>query len=68
MRFLREHDLTYQGDFPINTHGGQLSFGQSAAAGGMSQIIEAFHQISERAGDDNLADAITCLLLGPAGS
>jgi acetyl-CoA acetyltransferase len=49
MRFVRENNLTWMGDFPLNTHGGQLSFGQSASAGGMSQVIEAFTQISGRA-------------------
>jgi acetyl-CoA acetyltransferase len=50
MRFLREHDFTFKGDFPMNTHGGQLSFGQTASAGGMTQLIEAVQQIQGRAG------------------
>lgn len=54
MRFVREHDFTFKGDFPMNTHGGQLSFGQSGAAGGMSQVIEAVHQIQGRAGERQL--------------
>ena len=54
MRFLREHDFTFKGDFPMNTHGGQLSFGQTAAAGGMTQVIEAMHQIQGRAGERQL--------------
>ncbi|MBP6726455.1 MAG: thiolase family protein, partial [Thauera sp.] len=48
MRWVRDHDLTWRGDFPMNTHGGQLSFGQSGTSGGMSQVIEAFHQIAGR--------------------
>src|SRR5690606_14587197 len=28
MAFVRDHDLSYEGDFPCNTHGGQLGFGQ----------------------------------------
>ncbi len=54
MRFLRDHDFTFNGDFPMNTHGGQLSFGQSGTAGGMSQVIEAMHQIQGRAGTRQL--------------
>ncbi len=54
LRFLREHDFTFNGDFPMNTHGGQLSFGQSGAAGGMSQVIEAMQQIQGRAGERQL--------------
>ena len=34
MRWVREHDLTWRGNFPMNTHGGQLSFGQAGSAGG----------------------------------
>lgn len=45
MAFLREHDLTWSGDFPINTHGGQLSFGQPGQAGGMTQLVEAVRQL-----------------------
>ncbi|HMW22155.1 MAG TPA: thiolase family protein [Burkholderiaceae bacterium] len=50
LRFLREHDFTFKGDFPMNTHGGQLSFGQTGSAGGMTQVIEAMQQIQGRAG------------------
>ena len=54
MAFVREHDFTFEGDFPMNTHGGQLSFGQSGSAGGMSQVIEAVHQVQGRAGGRQL--------------
>jgi acetyl-CoA acetyltransferase len=48
MRFLREHNFTWAGDFPMNTNGGQLSFGQPGVAGGMSLVIEAGRQIMGR--------------------
>ncbi len=48
--FVEEHDLTYQGDLPLNTHGGQLSFGQPGLAGGASHITEAVRQLQGRAG------------------
>lgn len=67
MRFIREHNLTYKGDFPLNTHGGQLSFGQSASAGGMSQVIEAFDQISGRAGERQLSRADNIFVSGTGG-
>lgn len=67
MRWVREHDLTYRGDFPMNTHGGQLSFGQSGTAGGMSQVIEAFHQIAGRAGDRQLRRCDTVFVSGTGG-
>jgi acetyl-CoA acetyltransferase len=48
--FVEAHDLTWAGDFPLNTHGGQLSFGQPGMAGGMSHVTEAVRQIQGRAG------------------
>ena len=50
-RFVADHDLTYRGDFPLNTHGGQLSFGQAGMAGGASQWVEAVQQIQGRCGE-----------------
>ena len=47
-RFVEDHDLSYQGDFPSNTHGGQLSFGQPGLAGGMSHLIEGVRQLMGR--------------------
>ncbi|WP_371185588.1 thiolase family protein [Thalassotalea maritima] len=67
MKFLMENDLTFKGNFPLNTHGGQLSFGQSGAAGGMSQIIEAFHQITGRAGDRQLGTCDNVFVSGTGG-
>ena len=67
MQWLKEQDLTYNGNFPLNTHGGQLSFGQSATAGGMSQVIEAFHQISARAGERQLKTCDTVFVSGTGG-
>lgn len=48
-KFVEEHDLTWRGDFPLNTHGGQLSFGQADVAGGMSHVVEAVRQLQGRA-------------------
>ena len=52
--FVRGHDLTFKGDFPLNTHGGQLSFGQAGMAGGMSQLVEAVRQVQGRCGERQL--------------
>ena len=54
--FVASHDLTFAGDFPINTHGGQLSFGQAGMAGGMSHVTEAVRQIQGRGGDRQIPD------------
>ncbi len=54
--FVESHDLTFAGDFPVNTHGGQLSFGQPGMAGGMSHVTEAVRQIQGRAGNRQVAN------------
>ncbi|MGI0083985.1 MAG: thiolase family protein, partial [Nitrososphaerales archaeon] len=44
-KFVEEHDISFKGDFPINTGGGQLSSGQPAMAGGLVHIVEAVRQL-----------------------
>ena len=51
MEFVDSHDLTFRGDFPLNTAGGQLSFGQAGMAGGMHHVCDGARQIMGRAGD-----------------
>jgi acetyl-CoA C-acetyltransferase len=46
--FVMEHDLTYEGDLPCNTHGGQLSFGQPGFAGGLTHVTEGIRQLMGR--------------------
>ncbi|BCN27244.1 thiolase family protein [Vibrio alfacsensis] len=67
MHFVNSHNLTFKGDFPLNTHGGQLSFGQAGSAGGMSQVIEAFHQISGRAEQRQLPSCHQVFVSGTGG-
>ncbi|QIL80143.1 thiolase family protein [Diaphorobacter sp. HDW4A] len=67
LEFLREHDFTFKGNFPMNTHGGQLSFGQSGSAGGMTQVIEAIHQIQGRAGARQLGRNDLAYVSGTGG-
>lgn len=67
MEFLRERDLTWQGDFPLNTHGGQLSFGQPGQAGGMTQLCEAVQQIRGTAGERQLDHCDTAYVSGTGG-
>ncbi|ARS29419.1 thiolase family protein [Sphingomonas sp. KC8] len=67
MRFVLENDLTYKGNFPMNTHGGQLGFGQAGTAGGMSQLIEAVHQIQGRCGVRQLARNDLAYVSGTGG-
>ena len=65
--FVEENDLTYRGDLPLNTHGGQLSFGQAGLAGGMSHITEAVRQLQGRAGERQLPDCGVAFVNGNGG-
>src|SRR3990167_4578734 len=67
MGFVRDHDLTWRGNFPMNTHGGQLSFGQAGSAGGMSQVIEAVTQIAGVAGERQLKRCDNVYVSGTGG-
>jgi acetyl-CoA acetyltransferase len=49
--WIWEHDMTFKGDKPLNTHGGQLSYGQASTAGGCAQVTEAVRQIRREAGE-----------------
>lgn len=49
--WVQEHDLTFKGDKPLNTHGGQLSYGQASTAGGCAQVTEAVRQIRRDGGE-----------------
>jgi acetyl-CoA acetyltransferase len=49
--WIQDHDLTFKGDKPTNTHGGQLSCGQASTAGGCAQVTEAVRQIRRTAGE-----------------
>ena len=67
MQFVNEHDLTFRGDFPMNTAGGQLSFGQAGIAGGMHHVIDGARQIMGRAGEAQVADCNRAFVTGNGG-
>jgi acetyl-CoA acetyltransferase len=67
MAFIRDHDLSYLGDFPCNTHGGQLGFGQPGLAGGMSHAIEAVRQLRGHAGERQLRTCDATYVSGTGG-
>jgi acetyl-CoA acetyltransferase len=48
--FIRQHSFTFDGSFPHNTSGGQLSVGQAGAAGGFLGLVEALRQLTGAAG------------------
>ena len=66
-RFVEDHDLSYAGDFPCNTHGGQLSFGQPGLAGGMSHVIEGARQLMGRGEGRQVKDASIGYVNGNGG-
>jgi acetyl-CoA acetyltransferase len=49
--FLSRHEFSYDGSFPLNTNGGQLSCGQAGAGGGMIGLTEAVRQLRQEAGE-----------------
>jgi acetyl-CoA acetyltransferase len=67
MSWVSGHDLTYRGDFPLNTAGGQLSFGQAGMAGGMHHVVDGARQIMGRAGDAQIPDCHTAFVTGNGG-
>lgn len=62
--WVKDHDLSHAGDFPLNTHGGQLGFGQPDLAGGMTHVVEAVRQLRGEAGDRQIANAGLALVTG----
>lgn len=66
-KFVAEHDLRWNGDFPLNTHGGQLSFSQPGLAGGMSHVTEAARQVQQRGGDRQVPDLEFAFVNGNGG-
>ncbi len=67
MAFVRDHDLTFAGDFPCNTHGGQLGFGQAGVAGGLSQVLEGVRQVRGEAGAHQVPGCTTAYVSGTGG-
>lgn len=67
MQFITDHDLTFRGDFPLNTAGGQLGFGQAGLAGGMHHVCDATRQIMGRAEAAQVADCNRAFVSGNGG-
>jgi acetyl-CoA acetyltransferase len=65
--FIESHDLRFDGDWPLNTHGGQLGMGQAGLAGGLSHVTEAVRQLQHRAGERQVRDANLAYANGTGG-
>jgi acetyl-CoA acetyltransferase len=63
-RWVRDHDLSPTGDFPLNPHGGQLGFGQADLAGGMGHVVEAVRQLRGSAAGRQIPNARQALVTG----
>lgn len=62
--WLRDHDFSPEGDYPVNTHGGQLGFSQCGLAGPMSHLLEGVRQVRGEAGPRQVADPRLSLVTG----
>lgn len=62
--FLDRHTLTFDGSFPLNTGGGQLSCAATAGGGGLIGVLETVCQLRGEAGDRQVANARTGLVAG----
>ena len=62
--FIRKNSFTVDGSFPFNTSGGQLSVGQAGAAGGYLGLVQALRQLTDSAGDTQVANAHVGLVSG----
>jgi acetyl-CoA acetyltransferase len=62
--FLERHTMTFDGSFPLNTGGGQLSMGQSGGGGGLVGVVEAVRQLRREAGPRQLEGASRGLVSG----
>jgi acetyl-CoA acetyltransferase len=67
LRFVADHDLTFRGDFPMNTAGGQLGYGQAGTAGGMHHVCDATRQIMGRADRAQVTDCHRAFVSGNGG-
>jgi acetyl-CoA acetyltransferase len=55
------------GDMPLNTHGGLLSFGHCGVGGGLAHLVETQRQLAGRAGERQVKNATTGFVHGDGG-
>jgi acetyl-CoA C-acetyltransferase len=64
---LRAGVFARDGLWPLNTHGGLLSFGHSGVAGGLAHVVEAARQLAGRAGARQVRQPEVGFLHGDGG-
>ncbi len=62
VQFIRDTDLSYNGDLPLNTGGGQISAGQAACSS--HNLIEAVRQLMGEAGERQVKNTQNALVTG----
>ena len=62
--FIRAHDFRWNGNFPLNPSGGQLSVGQAGAAGGYLGLVESIRQLTGKALGHQVPEARVGLVSG----
>ena len=48
VKFISDKNFTVNGNFPVNTSGGQLSMGQAGAGGGYLGVVETIRQLTKQ--------------------
>ncbi len=64
---VRSGYFSGDGEMPLNTHGGLLSYGHCGVGGAMAHLVETHLQMTGRAGDRQVRDASLALLHGDGG-
>ncbi|MBN9463233.1 MAG: thiolase family protein [Burkholderiales bacterium] len=63
-RFIKETNLSFDGDLPLNTGGGQISAGQPGLAGGGLNLVEAIRQMFGEAGSRQVGKTRNAVVTG----
>jgi len=63
-QFVQERDMSFSGDLPLNTGGGQISAGQAGLAGGAHNLAEAIRQLFGEAGARQIKSPRNALVTG----
>ena len=64
---VRSGYFSPDGEMPLNTHGGLLSYGHCGVGGAMAHLVETHLQMTGRASDRQVRDASLALLHGDGG-
>jgi acetyl-CoA acetyltransferase len=64
---VRSGYFSRNGEMPLNTHGGLLSYGHCGVGGAMAHLVETHLQMTGRAGKRQVRDASIALLHGDGG-